>query len=305
MKYSVIIPLYNKANTVSKAIDSIKSQQYDDYEIIVVNDGSKDNPHKILDLYEDVIVIDKTNGGVSSARNVGLDVSKGDYICFLDADDLWLPNHFYELNKMIAMYPNSGVFITSHLEELNGILKDSSKAYPSILPEIFETDNYFRLLNEYGDGIIHTNSVCIEKKIIDKYHLKFDEKSKLGEDVDMWFRAALRCNVTVSKKATTSYQRDLSTATKNGEFNDRWIFSMRNDDIKKDENIPLPKKKDCLIMIDRNRLYTCRQYLKMGNREAAKKILQTINYRCGKNYNITRLLVLLPMSIVNFILNFR
>ena len=80
---------------------------------------------------------------------------------------------------------------------------------------------------------------------------------------------------------------------------------MRNDDIKKDENIPLPKKKDCLIMIDRNRLYTCRQYLKMGNREAAQKILQTINYRYGKNYNITRLLVLLPMPIVNFILNFR
>ncbi|MBR5778867.1 MAG: glycosyltransferase [Bacteroidales bacterium] len=305
MKFSIIIPLFNKADTISRAIDSIKSQTYYDYEIIVVNDGSTDNPHKVLDGYPEIVLIDKINGGVSSARNAGIDIARGKYVCFLDADDLWLDNHLSELLKMIQKYPDSGVYITSHIEVKDDVHKDSSEVYPKSFPNIFETDNYFHLLNVYGDGIIHTNSVCIKKQIIDAYHLRFDTNSKLGEDVDMWFRAALKSNVTISKIATTSYLRDFSTATKDGCFMERWIFAKRNDDIKNDPDIPSYRKYECLKMIDRNRLYTCREYIKNGDNKNAEKIIKLVNYKEGKNYFITKLLLALPFRIARYIINLR
>lgn len=88
MTVSVIIPAYNCASTIEKTINSVLEQDYDDIELIVVNDGSYDNTSEILSLYGDRIkLITKENGGVASARNQGLLEAKGDFIMFLDSDD--------------------------------------------------------------------------------------------------------------------------------------------------------------------------------------------------------------------------
>ena len=93
MKYSVIIPLYNRQDTIESCIDSVLNQTYKDYEIIIVDDGSTDDSSKIADNYasrfENIKVIHKENGGLSSARNTGVEIACGEYILFLDSDDLW------------------------------------------------------------------------------------------------------------------------------------------------------------------------------------------------------------------------
>ena len=92
MKISVIIAAYNSEEFVVETIESILNQTIDDFEIIAVNDGSTDNTLQILngyaEKYENFLVIDKENGGPASARNLGIDIARGDYIFFFDADDI-------------------------------------------------------------------------------------------------------------------------------------------------------------------------------------------------------------------------
>ena len=106
VKISVIIPVYNVGEFLNEAISSLLNQTFTDFELICVNDGSKDNSLEILEKFSEidprVIVIDKENGGCGSARNRALDEAKGEYIYFFDPDDYILPNAFEELYKNIT-----------------------------------------------------------------------------------------------------------------------------------------------------------------------------------------------------------
>ena len=90
-KISVIIPVYNTAKYLSKCLDSILNQTLKEIEVIVVNDGSKDNSQELIDVYKEkddrIVAIQKENGGLSDARNVGIDVANGEFIAFIDSDD--------------------------------------------------------------------------------------------------------------------------------------------------------------------------------------------------------------------------
>ena len=102
MKVSVIVAAYNAEKYVTETMESLANQSIDDYEIIVVNDGSKDHTIDILrdyeSRYDNITVVDKENGGPSSARNRGLDLAKGEYVYFFDADDV------LELDALEALY---------------------------------------------------------------------------------------------------------------------------------------------------------------------------------------------------------
>ena len=95
---SVIIPAYNAEKYIGKCIESIQNSDYTDLEIIIVNDGSKDNTLGIINSYAKadsrIVVVDKKNGGVSSARNLGLDRATGEYVAFIDSDDYVSENYF-------------------------------------------------------------------------------------------------------------------------------------------------------------------------------------------------------------------
>ena len=96
MKYSLIVPLYNRQDTIKNCIESLLVQEETDYEIIIVDDGSTDNSGILADeyalKYPFIKVIHKENGGLSSARNVGLEVACGEYVLFPDSDDEYKPN---------------------------------------------------------------------------------------------------------------------------------------------------------------------------------------------------------------------
>ena len=91
---SVIIPLYNKEKSITDTVNSVLNQTFKDFELIIVNDGSKDNSLSVVNQFTDkrVKIIDKPNGGVSTARNAGMKRAEGEYIALLDSDDEWLPH---------------------------------------------------------------------------------------------------------------------------------------------------------------------------------------------------------------------
>ena len=108
---SVIVPVYNSKAYLKRCVDAILKQTYSNLEVILVDDGSKDDSYMICKEYEAfdkrVRVFTKENGGSSSARNVGIKAAKGDYICFCDSDDYYEPDIVENLSKVFDKYPDA------------------------------------------------------------------------------------------------------------------------------------------------------------------------------------------------------
>lgn len=301
MKYSVIIPVFNKAETIAESIKSVLSQTEKDFELIIVNDGSSDKLHEVLKDFPSITILNQKNGGVSVARNTGIREAKGDYICFLDADDLWLPNHLEELNILIKEYPQTNIAFTSHIETLPDGTTCHSNKFLRKLPDRFLCENLFEMLNINSYSIINTNCACINRNFINEKNIYFEPGEKIGEDTDMWFRVALESSVAFSKCETTIYRREKSTATKNGSNSFSWIFARR---LKNIENGAYreDRKRECRKLIERHFLTCSRNYMLLKDRKKAKEVLKNIKYH-NKRYYITWILTKLPYDLSAWIIN--
>ena len=115
-RFSVIMPVYNKAPYVVKAVESVLSQTCGDWELIVVDDGSKDGSSDLVKPYRDprIRLHRQENAGVSVARNTGAAMAGGEYLCFLDADDWWEPAFLAEMSGLIDRHPDGGIYGTSY-----------------------------------------------------------------------------------------------------------------------------------------------------------------------------------------------
>ena len=142
--FSVLIPLYNKENFVKQTITSLISQSCQDFEVVIVNDGSTDNSLDVVYSLknEKFKILNQKNQGVSAARNNGAAISQGQWIAFLDADDLWKPDHLQELKKCIDKLPEAELVSTSYKIKLQAeYLKTPN--YSKIIPsEISYIKNY-------------------------------------------------------------------------------------------------------------------------------------------------------------------
>ncbi|MDO5035636.1 MAG: glycosyltransferase family A protein [Porphyromonas sp.] len=201
-KISVVIPLYNKEKTIKKTIQSVLDQDFKDFELIVVNDGSKDKSATVVQSIDDsrIRLIDKPNGGVSSARNRGIVEAKSDYIAFLDADDYWLPNHLTEINNLIEEYGDRcSVFTTNFTREFS-----DGTSFPSRNDlKKGQISNYFKTICK--GAIIHSSSVAIKKEAL--LHIgMFNENYTHGEDIDLWNRLARKYEVAYSPDPSSIYR---------------------------------------------------------------------------------------------------
>lgn len=119
--FTVVIPLYNKADTIKRCLLSVKRQTFHDFEVIVVNDGSTDGS-ELLVLQENVLLINQANQGVSAARNCGARAARSEFIAFLDADDEWKPLFLEEIKKMIETFPGAVLYGTGfERKTVNGL----------------------------------------------------------------------------------------------------------------------------------------------------------------------------------------
>ena len=297
MKFSVIIPVYNKANTIQSAVESVYAQTIQDFELIIVDDGSQDSLEKSVAAYRDepnFRLIHQANGGVSVARNTGIEHAQGEYVCFLDADDLWKPNHLEVLEHLMAKYPQSEAFFTSlEIVSPDGSVLHSSEALKEYEKD-FETSDFLGVLNRTAYYVVHTNSVCVKKTLLEREDIRFEPGVRIGEDTDVWYRLGLKNKVAVSKCETTRYRREYSTATQAGNHTFDWIFCRRAEKMLQDDQISSEVKASIVELLDRFRMTSSREYMVLGDRKNAKKILSNIKNKKNKRYVLTYLFTCLP-----------
>lgn len=189
-KISVIMPVYNKARYIERTINSILSQTYKDFELIIVDDGSTDGSELICDKFEQidsrVKVFHIENSGVSNARNIGMENAKGEYIQFIDADDYIDTNMLYELYQVIQNYtPDiiiSGVKKVDYMgNEIINILPPMS----GIKDKYTMMENFAKDQKDTGIYGCVSNKL-IKKSIIDRYKIRFNTNIWLAEDLDFY-----------------------------------------------------------------------------------------------------------------------
>lgn len=217
MKFSVIIPLYNKAPYVTKAIGSVLSQTFNDYELIIVDDGSNDNSAEIasdaIEGYDQCRLIRQENNGVSVARNNAVAVSKGDYLCFLDADDWWEPEFLGEMSKMIAEFPDAGIYGTNYT--IVNETKRKTRVAQIGVENGFEKGhiNYCQAYAKTMYMPLWTGAVCVPKDIFEEMG-GFPKGVKLGEDFLLWIHIALKYNVILLNRPLSYYNQDVDAANR-------------------------------------------------------------------------------------------
>lgn len=137
-KFSIIIPVYNVEKYLKKCLDSVFNQTYKDYEVIVVNDGTKDNSMDIVKDYN-VKVINQKNQGLSAARNAGVKVATGDYLIFLDSDDYWEKNLLKELSKSLKNNPDLVRFQINEVYEDGRVIPYQEESFTNLSgPDAFK-----------------------------------------------------------------------------------------------------------------------------------------------------------------------
>lgn len=199
---SVIIPLYNKAQSIASTIESVLNQTYRNFELIIVNDGSTDNSLEIVQKIVDprIVVINKPNGGVSSARNEGIKQAKYEYTAFLDGDDLWYPNALEEYKFLIENFDKCAIYSTSYSMTIK---ENISRENRYVVDDYF----YFDALSYAKNGFALTCSDCIVvKKECFRQVGGFNETMSMGEDLDMWRRLTDRYLLAKSEIVTALYR---------------------------------------------------------------------------------------------------
>lgn len=199
LKYSIIVPMYNTAQYIENCIKGVKSQTYEFWELILVNDGSTDNTEEICRSYceedERIILLNKENGGVSSARNAGICRSTGDYITFIDSDDSWEDCFLLE-----ALYND----IKRNEKVSVCLAKSYTICYPSGKRQTKNRceDNEEKISGMQLIEFIANNnwSVClmfVKGDIVRKNKIMFDPKIKIGEDADWMFSVCLESSIAM------------------------------------------------------------------------------------------------------------
>jgi len=181
---SVIIPTHNRGWILREAIDSVLAQDYADYELIVVDDGSTDNTREILEACgRDITVVQQSNRGVSAARNRGIAASRGQLLAFLDSDDLWLPQ---KLSRQVDFFKSNPAALICQTEETwvrNGVRVNPKRRHQKLAGMIFEPSLALCLVSP--------SAVMIRKTLFEAVG-RFDERLPACEDYDLWLRVSCR-----------------------------------------------------------------------------------------------------------------
>ena len=217
MKFSVIIPLYNKAPYVAKAIGSVLAQTFADYELIIVDDGSKDNSFslafKAIEGSNNCHIYKQENSGVSMARNNGVALSQGEYLCFLDADDWWAPTFLEEMSNLIAEFPEAGIYGTAYT--IVNETKRKTRVSPIGVEPGFEK-GYINYCQVYAKTLampLTSISVAIPRSVFDEMK-GFPKGIKMGEDFLLWIRIALKYKTAFLNKPLAYYNQDVDAANR-------------------------------------------------------------------------------------------
>lgn len=191
MAVSVVIPLYNKARHIQRAIESALAQTYSDFEVVVVDDGSTDASSDAVRQISDprVRLVTQENAGVSAARNRGIAEARFDLVAFLDADDEWEPSFLETVTRLREDYPDAGIYATAYRYSNGDTMWRPRFVGCAQQREGGILEDYFRAA--MGQAPVWTSAVMIPRRVFVEMG-GFPVGVKTGEDRHMWARIALR-----------------------------------------------------------------------------------------------------------------
>ncbi|WP_432741248.1 glycosyltransferase [Methylobacter sp. G7] len=208
---SIIIPLYNKAGFITAAIQSVLNQSHQNFEIIVVDDGSTDDGALIVRAIHDhrIKLIQQANSGVSCARNQGIDLAKGELVCFLDADDWYLPSYLETIISMAFRYPEIAFFATYYKRvSIDSLNKIGMSWNPGDTHTIELIDNFFHRWRL--GSLFVTNSVAIRRLHLTQFKPYFPLNEQWAEDQDLWFRLAEKSPLAYCPAPLVGYRMEVN-----------------------------------------------------------------------------------------------
>ena len=285
--FSVIIPTYNRAKYVTTAIDSVLKQTYDDYQIIVVDDGSTDNTQQVLGLYhKQIMCLYQQNSGVSAARNAGIKLAKGHWIAFLDSDDEWFPEYLaYQIeqarrNNKVCIHITNSVQISIDGKSTN-------------------TFNDVGIVNKFGNSrnlvinrplsfIINNHITNIQATIIRRHALMkaglFDESLTIGEDLDIIARAALQGPLGISDNVLVKIcRREETIENLTQQLFTQRIYSLESfgkvyTNLLLSQNLSFRETRTLARILSSNRRAVANLFLKKGEKNNARNIFKKAFY---------------------------
>lgn len=210
--FSVVIPLYNKQDFISKCIESVLTQRFSSFEVIVIDDGSQDDSENIVKEIKDdrVRYFHQKNGGVSAARNRGIEEASGEYIAFLDADDWYEDDFLNAVHKSILEHPDADAFTTGYFKHKNGAvtvstLSANQKQYQSIV-----INDFYQ--NWTKGAFFFTSSCVVRKEYFIKNKICFPPSESMGEDQEVWFHLAEHGCIVFTDAALSNYNMGVSNS---------------------------------------------------------------------------------------------
>jgi len=199
IKFSVVLPTYNCARYVVQALESVLSQERDDFEVIVINDGSTDDTMDRLAPYEGrVKIISQDNLGPGAARNRGIREARAEWIAFQDCDDRWLPGHLDRLERAIEDHPEADMVYTDAF-----VMDEEGKRVKPKRSSRKQKDLFLELLM---DNTISTPAVAARREVLMKLGL-FHTGLRSAQDWDMWLRIAYHCSAVHVPETTIECRR--------------------------------------------------------------------------------------------------
>jgi glycosyltransferase involved in cell wall biosynthesis len=275
MSFSVVIPLYNKALHIERALRSVFDQTVQDFEIIVINDGSSDHGPGIVEKLRDerIRLIDQPNQGASSARNRGIEAAQHNFVAFLDADDEWLPDYLYNIRILIKNFPGCGVYATGYQtirpngqKYLTNLSKLPLEPWTGILPNFFEV---------FQDGSPFCSSSTVVPKPILVDLGGFPGGVVLLEDISCWTNIAIRYPVAFNPKRLIIYHQEASNRSNRYKNLTEAPFVKTIHEAIDRSLIPVETQKEALEFIAQKQIFTALANVMEGNPLYARQLLAT------------------------------
>jgi glycosyltransferase involved in cell wall biosynthesis len=299
-RLSVIIPSYQRSKTILRALESVSNQTFRDFEIIVIDDGSTDGTADVVSQYSDkVVYIWQPNRGPSAARNVGIENSSGEFIAFLDADDIWYPQKIEKQISPFQFNPRLGLVCSDVVFADESGIKQNKTAFASAAPErgmIFNTI--------FSRSFIGTSTVVIRRICLDEVG-QFDEQLKFCEDYELWLRVSESWEIDyVPEPLVQNYLGKDQLSCRRLEMLEALLGVQKK---------ALANHPD-LYHLDKNILESChydnylklaKQYLLTGQKKAAKKTLNDYHFYRGFSLKYLAVLIIsvMPRLLLKTILD--
>jgi glycosyltransferase involved in cell wall biosynthesis len=273
-KFSVIIPLFNKAEYVRATLNSVLSQLFTDFELLIVNDCSTDKSLEVVKQFEDKrikILHHKKNSGLSASRNTGIKNASGEIITFIDADDLWKPDFLSSINQLSIKFPDCDIFGTDYEEKIG-----NKTAFPQKNLDAIYRENKMLKIPDFFEASLFNPIYCytcvaFSINVFEKIGL-FNTEIDYGEDVDFNIRVNTQFSLAYFCKSCAIYNLGVpNQITGSGIKNKRLL------DFKKFDQLALgkPSLKKYLNM---KRYYYASQYKNLKDEKMFSKFMAEIDF---------------------------